>query len=112
MAHLAALRMRAPRIRVMSRPLKLVDPDIQQRLAEIPHWTRAGDSIERTYTKSNFAAAVGFVNAIAVLAEKMDHHPDILVHNWNRIRVTLSTHDRGGLTELDFALAKLIDETN
>jgi 4a-hydroxytetrahydrobiopterin dehydratase len=49
------------------------------------------------------------VSAVGVLAETADHHPDILIHGWNKVKITLSTHDQGGLTELDFALAAKID---
>jgi 4a-hydroxytetrahydrobiopterin dehydratase len=58
----------------------------------------------------NFAEAVGKVNAIAILAEAADHHPDILIYGWNKIRVTLSTHDAGGLSDKDFELAAKIEE--
>jgi 4a-hydroxytetrahydrobiopterin dehydratase len=91
------------------RPTKLPDNLIAERLPLIPEWKRDGDTIERTFTASNFAAALGFINAVGVCAEVADHHPDILLHGWNKVRITLSTHDQGGLTELDFALAQKID---
>ncbi len=52
---------------------------------------------------------MGFVNRVAEVAEAANHHPDILVHDWNRVRLSLTTHARGGLTEADFALAAQID---
>jgi 4a-hydroxytetrahydrobiopterin dehydratase len=53
---------------------------------------------------------VGLLNAIAVVAEAMDHHPDMLLYGWNKLRVMLSTHDRGGITALDIELAKRIEQ--
>ena len=58
---------------------------------------------------ADFAAAIAFVNRVAELAERANHHPDILVHGWNRVRLTLSTHSDGGLTDADFELAAGID---
>lgn len=83
--------------------------EIKEFLEYSPNWTRQGDSIIREITTANFPAATGVFNAIALLAEKADHHPDLLVYGWNKLRVTLSTHDAGGLTELDFSLAREID---
>ena len=94
----------------MARPTKLNEEDIEIYLHTIPLWTREGNTIVRELSASNFAAAVGLLNAIGVLAEAMDHHPDLLIYGWNKLRVTLSTHDQGGLTEFDFKLAKKIEE--
>ncbi len=58
---------------------------------------------------ADFAAAIAFVNRVAELAEAANHHPDILVHGWNKVRLTLSTHSEGGLTGADFELAAQID---
>ena len=66
-------------------------------------------TIVRDILAANWIAAIGIVNAIALVAEGMDHHPDVLIYGWNKIRVTSSTHDRGGLTKLDFELAEKID---
>jgi 4a-hydroxytetrahydrobiopterin dehydratase len=65
--------------------------------------------IVREIIAPNFLAAVGLINAIALAAEKLDHHPDILLYGWNKLRISSTTHDRGGLTELDFKLAREID---
>jgi 4a-hydroxytetrahydrobiopterin dehydratase len=94
----------------MPRPTLASEEYIQSELGDLPFWTRQERSIVREYAAPNFASVVGLVNAIAVLAEAMDHHPDLLIYGWNKLRVTLSTHDRGGLTELDFRLAKKIEE--
>ena len=79
---------------------------------EIPLWQQKDNSLVRELSAPNFIAAVGMVNAIAIAAEKLDHHPDILIYGWNKIRITTTTHDKGGLTKLDFDLAKKIDEIN
>jgi 4a-hydroxytetrahydrobiopterin dehydratase len=88
----------------------LDDSDIQQRLAAVPEWRTGSQSeIVRDYALADFAAAIAFVNRVAGVAEAANHHPDILVHGWNKVRLTLSTHSHGGLTEADFQLASQID---
>ncbi|MCS7176275.1 MAG: 4a-hydroxytetrahydrobiopterin dehydratase [Candidatus Kapabacteria bacterium] len=94
----------------MARPPLLAEEELQQALQELPLWQREGNTLVREFVAPNFAAAVGLLNAIAVLAEGMDHHPDLLLYGWNKLRVTLTTHDRGGLTELDIRLAKAIEQ--
>jgi 4a-hydroxytetrahydrobiopterin dehydratase len=73
-------------------------------------WRHADDALERDYEFKDFTSAMWFVNRVAELAEERNHHPDILIHGWNKVRLTLSTHDAGGLTEADHALAAAIDE--
>ena len=75
----------------------------------LPHWIKKGGTITRNYTFRDFSTAIEFVNAVARLAEKASHHPDIDIR-WNKVRLTLTTHDEGGLTELDFDLARQFDE--
>jgi 4a-hydroxytetrahydrobiopterin dehydratase len=88
----------------------LTDAEIEQRLAGAEHWRLdAGSSIVRELELADFAAAIAFVNGVAALAEAANHHPDIFVHGWNKVRLTLSTHSQGGLTDADFALAGEID---
>ncbi len=89
---------------------QLENSDIQDFLAEIPNWQRKDNSIIREIVASNFVSVIGLVNSIAILAETADHHPDIYIYGWNKLRITLSTHDKGGLTEKDFLLAKKIEE--
>jgi len=72
-------------------------------------WRDEGDALVRDYELADFAAALAFVNAVGELAERANHHPDILIHGWNKVRLTLSTHSAGGLTEADRALARQID---
>ncbi len=86
----------------------LAEEQIQQRLAG-GEWKRDGSAIVREYKLADFAAAIAFVNRVAALAEAANHHPDILVHGWNGVRLELSTHSDGGLTDADFALASQID---
>lgn len=93
----------------MVRPPLLTEEEIQSELKEVPFWQRKDNAIVREIVADDFVSAIGIVNAIAIIAECMDHHPDILIYGWNKIRITSSTHDKGGLTELDFKLAKKID---
>jgi 4a-hydroxytetrahydrobiopterin dehydratase len=87
----------------------LGDADVTQRL-EGSAWQRDGDAIVRDREFENFERAMAFVNRVAEAAEAANHHPDILLHGWNKVRLTLSTHSAGGLTESDFALASRVDE--
>jgi 4a-hydroxytetrahydrobiopterin dehydratase len=93
----------------MPRPAKLSEEAIAENLQRLQSWQRNGNTIEREFKAANFVSALGFINAVGVLAETADHHPDVLLYGWNNVRITLSTHDQGGLTELDFALAAKID---
>jgi 4a-hydroxytetrahydrobiopterin dehydratase len=88
--------------------MPLSDQEIEQRLAG-SEWIRTGDTIAREWKLADFAGAIAFVNRVAELAERANHHPDMLVHGWNKVRLTLSTHSQGGLTDADFALAGEID---
>lgn len=78
------------------------------RLAELSAWERVGDEIVRTFECPAFPAAVAFVVQIGFLAEAKDHHPDLDVR-WRRVKVALTTHDLGGLSDWDFELAAEID---
>ena len=68
-----------------------------------------GDALVKAFELKDFAAAMAFVNGVAGLAEEANHHPDILIHGWNEVRLTLSTHSEGKVTEKDHALAERID---
>jgi 4a-hydroxytetrahydrobiopterin dehydratase len=87
---------------------KLGAPEIKAALAAVPGWKKKGAAIARTYQFKDFPAAIKFVHAIAGLAEKAWHHPDIDIR-WNKVTLTLTTHDAGGLTEKDFGLARKFD---
>ncbi|HEU4974652.1 MAG TPA: 4a-hydroxytetrahydrobiopterin dehydratase [Baekduia sp.] len=87
----------------------LDDRHIEEGLTGLEGWTREGDAIVRDLKLPDFAAAIAFVNVVAAAAEAAGHHPDILVHGWNRVRLTLSTHSAGGLTQADLDLAGTLD---
>jgi 4a-hydroxytetrahydrobiopterin dehydratase len=86
----------------------LSEDQIAQRLSTT-QWERDGDAIARDFKFEDFARALGFVNRVGEVAEDMNHHPDILLHGWNRVRLTVTTHSEGGLTDSDFALAERVD---
>jgi 4a-hydroxytetrahydrobiopterin dehydratase len=86
----------------------LSEEDIARHLAG-SEWRREGDEIVREWKFEDFAQAIGFVNRVAEAAEDVNHHPDILVHGWNRVRLSVTNHAQGGLTEVDFSLARMID---
>jgi 4a-hydroxytetrahydrobiopterin dehydratase len=86
----------------------LSDAEIGAALERSTGWTREGDEIVKTYECSSFPAAIAFVVRIGFLAEKANHHPDLDIR-WRRVRVALTTHDAGGLTQHDFDLAGAID---
>ena len=87
---------------------KLEDIRIAAALAAVPEWRRRDDAIVRTFQFKDFPAAMKFVDAVAVAAEQAWHHPDIDIR-WNKVTLALTTHDAGGLTEKDFALARQFD---
>jgi 4a-hydroxytetrahydrobiopterin dehydratase len=73
-------------------------------------WKREDDQIVREWKFKDFAEAMAFVNRVASAAEDANHHPDILVHGWNKVRLSLTNHSAGGLTEPDFEMARRFDE--
>jgi 4a-hydroxytetrahydrobiopterin dehydratase len=87
---------------------QLSDWEIDERLSG-REWRRAGDSIERDIECTGFQSAMALANAVADAANEANHHPDILVHDYKHVRLTLSTHSAGGITENDLALAETID---
>ena len=72
-------------------------------------WQQQDDALEREYEFPDFKAAMWFVNRVADLAEERNHHPDILVHGWNKVRLTLYTHTAGAITDADREMADRID---
>jgi 4a-hydroxytetrahydrobiopterin dehydratase len=83
---------------------RLEEAEITARLSALPGWERRGDEIRRTFAFSDFKAALAFVNRVGELAEEMNHHPDIDIR-YSKVTLALTTHDSGGLTAKDFALA-------
>ena len=90
------------------RAVKLDEAGILSAQATSPLWGRTGDVIARTFEFKDFVVAMKFVNAVAEAAENARHHPDVDIR-WNKVTLALSTHDAGGLTERDFALARRCD---
>ena len=88
---------------------KLAEGEIATRIEALGGWAQQGDTIVKTYKLPSFPAAIAFVTNVAFLAEAAKHHPDIDIR-YNKVTLTLSTHDAGGLTEKDFALAEQADE--
>lgn len=86
--------------------------DINKYLGLINHWNLNGNMIEKEFILPNFVEALSFMLKCGIEAEKLDHHPDMLLFGWNKVRVTISTHSLGGLTETDFNLAQQIDKIN
>lgn len=87
---------------------KLSDDEIRTELARLPEWSETGEAIQRTYRFTDFVASMGFVTRVAEEAERSQHHPDILIR-FNKVTLTLSTHDAGGITMKDFGLAAKAD---
>ena len=87
---------------------KLTDDQVEAKLEALPEWSLTGDVIQRTYQLKDFIAAIKFVNRIADRAEEVQHHPDILVR-YNKVTLSLSTHDAGGITQKDFDFAQDAD---
>jgi 4a-hydroxytetrahydrobiopterin dehydratase len=88
----------------------LEDEEIEQRLDELGDWEREGDEIQKVFEFDDFATAMKFVNDVAALADRWDHHPDIDIR-WNKVRLAMSTHSEGGLTARDFDLAGEIEQS-
>jgi len=86
----------------------LSDSEIEDRLRD-SDWRREGDEIVRDWKFGDFSEAMAFVNRVAEGAEEANHHPDILVHGWNKVRLSLTNHSAGGLTEPDFQMASKFD---
>lgn len=88
---------------------KLSQEAIEHRLKDFPEWSLTGDAIQRTFGFDDFAGAMAFVNQVAELAERLAHHPDIMIR-YNKVTLTLTTHDAGGLTENDFDFARELND--
>jgi len=87
---------------------RLNDDEIEEKLADLEGWELQRNEITRLFQFPGFPEAIGFVDAVAEIAEKAKHHPDIDIR-WNKVRLRLSTHSQGGLTSLDFELAGKIN---
>jgi len=92
----------------MSAPAKLDAADITNRLKTLAHWTLVNGKLHREYKFADFVRAFGFMAQAALIAEKLNHHPEWF-NVWNKVVVDLATHDAGGITELDFELATAME---
>jgi len=91
------------------RPIKLTEREVATQLATLPNWTIEGGKLHREYEFADFVAAFGFMTSAALVAQRMDHHPEWF-NVWNRVRVDLMTHDAKGITSLDAQLARSMEE--
>ena len=89
---------------------KMTEEQVLAGLKGAPDWAETGGQIHRTFQFKDFVEAMKFVNVVAEQAEAAQHHPDILIR-WNKVTLTVSTHDAGGITAKDFALAARADES-
>ncbi|PDO10799.1 MAG: 4a-hydroxytetrahydrobiopterin dehydratase [Candidatus Reconcilbacillus cellulovorans] len=87
---------------------RLADDEIAERLRGLPGWSREGDRIAKTFRFPTFMDAIRFVNRVAECAEAANHHPDIDIR-YRRVRLSLTTHDEGGITEKDVTLAERVE---
>jgi 4a-hydroxytetrahydrobiopterin dehydratase len=92
----------------VARPPLLSDSDVDAALASLPGWAREGDAIVKQFELPSFPDAIAFVTRVGFFAERADHHPDLDIR-WRKVRVLLSTHDAGGITELDVSLAREVE---
>jgi len=89
---------------------KLNQEQINSNLKNFVGWNYENDSITKQLQFKDFIEALSFVNAVGLESEKMDHHPDILMFAWNKVKITISTHSAGGVTDKDFSLAQKIED--
>jgi 4a-hydroxytetrahydrobiopterin dehydratase len=93
----------------MSTITKLSDDDLRARLGQHPHWTLVAGKLHRDFKFEDFVTAFGFMASCALVAEKLNHHPE-WSNVWNKVVVDLTTHDAGGISALDFELAAAMDK--
>lgn len=89
--------------------MKLTETEVIQRLKDLDGWQQQSSSLQKLYIFKDFATSVTFINLIVPVADGMNHHPDIRIYGWNNLEITVTTHDHGGITHLDFELAGKID---
>ena len=87
----------------------LSSPEINVKLNKLVDWNLNNQSIEKEFVKKDFKSTLSFVDNVGEAAENMDHHPDIFIHSWNKVKFNISTHKEGGLTDMDFILAEKIE---
>ncbi len=84
--------------------------EIDSNLMNLSGWVFENKAISKEYSLKDFNEALYFVNKIGKSAEAMNHHPDIFMHSWNKVKITICTHDKNGITQKDFDLANKIEE--
>ena len=87
----------------------LTTAEAQSKLQEVPGWSIVELAIEREFTFKDFVAALAFVNQVGEVAESEGHHPNITLHSWNKVKLSLYTHALGGLTANDFIVAAKVN---
>ena len=88
----------------------LKNEEIKNALSSLNEWKQEGKQITKQFELKDFKSALSFVNNIGEKAEEMDHHPDIFIHSWNKVKITISTHSEGGITKKDIQLAEKIQK--
>lgn len=83
--------------------------EIKKKLSSLTGWIQEGNQIVKLFQFKDFVSALEFVNKAGSKAEEMNHHPDIFIHSWNKVKITISTHSEGGITIKDFQLAEKIE---
>jgi 4a-hydroxytetrahydrobiopterin dehydratase len=94
----------------MAKLAKFSDSQITQRLAKLNGWQRKRSAITKEFVLKSFTGATRFVSKVAPIANAMDHHPDVEIYRYKRVKIVLTTHSAGGVTKNDFALAAKIDK--
>src|SRR5574341_42538 len=94
----------------MAKETPFTEVEVRERLGLLPGWRYDGGMIRRLYKTDGWSTTLMLVNAIGFVAEAADHHPDLKV-SWGSVEVALSTHSAGGITEKDFELARLVEQT-
>ncbi|HXX86916.1 MAG TPA: 4a-hydroxytetrahydrobiopterin dehydratase [Candidatus Acidoferrum sp.] len=90
--------------------MAMTKEEAEEHLKRVEGWKLVNDSIEKNYKFSNFKQAIEFINKVAEVADSENHHPDILLWNWNNVKLTITTHAVKGLSNKDFVLAAHFDQ--
>lgn len=88
----------------------LTAEEINSHFNTLSNWSFENNSLVINFSGRDFIQIIGLVNQIALVSEKADHHPDLFIHGWNKLKISISTHSEGGVTQKDFDLAKKIDQ--
>ena len=87
----------------------LSQDEITKNLSSLSGWMQERKEVTKQFLFKDFAEALNFVNKVGAETEKLNHHPDIFIHSWNQVKITISTHSEGGITTKDFQLAEIIE---